>query len=454
MGTTTAGLISNSDYSLFSTVMSKITSSAAAIAQVLGYTPADQAVVTTLSSTVGSVSSAANAAQATANSVSSTVNSLSSTVAGKITSSAAAVAQVLGYVPAASGSMVSQWATSGSTINYSGHVGIGTTNPQYKLAVSGTSHLKGRVMIGNTPFMDSNFDFGPMIGNGTFYSPLVVQETITDFSNPTTLGNMNVTLLNAPSDSSVLSAGRFNLIQNTASSTANHSMIIGDYSKGLVFYEYYDANNNGQMCNPGDTCANRMTIAQGGNVGINVGAPSTTLQVGGIISPAADNNYSLGTGALRYTAVYAVNGAIQTSDERQKKNITNSDLGLDFINKLRPVSYNWKTGEDKSVHYGLIAQETEKIVNESRGVASNEPTPIVDYDKESDRYGIRYTELLSPVIKAIQEIYFKLVGHDEKITELERKVASLEAENKAKEEKNKELEQRLQNIEKALQNNK
>ena len=56
VGTTTAGVISNTDYSLFSTVVSKITSSAASIAQVLGYTPATVDSVTTLSSTVASVS--------------------------------------------------------------------------------------------------------------------------------------------------------------------------------------------------------------------------------------------------------------------------------------------------------------------------------------------------------------------------------------------------------------
>ena len=90
-GATTAGLISNSDYSLFSTVVSKITSSAASIAEVLGFTPADQASVTTLSSTVGAVSTTANTALTTANT--------------KITSSAASIEQVLGYVPAASGAV-------------------------------------------------------------------------------------------------------------------------------------------------------------------------------------------------------------------------------------------------------------------------------------------------------------------------------------------------------------
>ena len=92
-GTTTAGLISNSDYSLFSTVVSKITSSAVSIAEVLGFTPADQAEVTTLSSTVGAVSTTANTALTTANTALTTANT-------KITSSAASIEEVLGYVPA------------------------------------------------------------------------------------------------------------------------------------------------------------------------------------------------------------------------------------------------------------------------------------------------------------------------------------------------------------------
>ena len=106
-GAVTAGLISNADYLNFSTVIGKITSSAASIAQVLGFTPADTVSVTTLSSSIDSVSAA--------------VSSLN-------TNTAASFAAITS----------SQWNTSGTTINYlAGNVGIGTS------AVSSMVHVKG-----------------------------------------------------------------------------------------------------------------------------------------------------------------------------------------------------------------------------------------------------------------------------------------------------------------------
>ena len=298
VGTTTAGLISNSEYSLFSTVVSKITSSAAAIAQVLGYTPADQAVVTTLSSTVSSVSSAANAAQVTANSVSATVDSLSSTVAGKITSSSASIAQVLGYVPAASGGTSSQWVTSGSTINYSGNVGIGTASPQHKLSVSGSAYVNGRLMIGNTPLENGNIDFGPMIGAGTFASSFVQQETITDFSNTSTFGSTHSLILNGTAPSSGTTAGRFNIVQNSASSPANHPLIIGDYNiadnEGTGNITMLNAQSSIAVNNgPGSIVQivgmNSRAYNANGNVGNMFGGQFGSASLGGTVA----NNYGV-----------------------------------------------------------------------------------------------------------------------------------------------------------------
>lgn len=180
----------------------------------------------------------------------------------------------------------------------------------------------------------------------------------------------------------------------------------------------------------------RMRIENNGYVGIGTTAPSTALQVAGEISPSADNTYQLGDSTHRFTAVYAVNGTIQTSDLREKENIQGSDLGLEFINQLRPVSYSWKSGPDKILHYGLIAQETEKVVSGAHKQLVGQTIPIVDHDAKTDKYGIRYTELISPLIKAIQELAGKLAVLVTKVTTLEGKeaaqdrvIASVKAEN-------------------------
>lgn len=155
----------------------------------------------------------------------------------------------------------------------------------------------------------------------------------------------------------------------------------------------------------------------------------------GVITPSADNTYTMGDATHRFSDVYSMNAANNTSDIREKKQILDSDLGLDFITKLRPVSYLWKSGVDETQHYGLIAQETEKAVAESKNQPAAQERPvIVTYDKDSDRYGIRYTELISPVIKAIQELYAKFMSHDEMIQAQAREIASMMADKADKAE--------------------
>lgn len=135
----------------------------------------------------------------------------------------------------------------------------------------------------------------------------------------------------------------------------------------------------------------RMAIDTNGNVGIGTTGPTTKLQVAGIISPEADATLDLGTSSLRFKDIYASNNVIQTSDARLKKGVQESDLGLDFINKLRPVSYYWKQGDDRKLHYGLIAQETENVIRDSKqasGRQSEVDNVIVTHDEKTDRYGV------------------------------------------------------------------
>lgn len=118
--------------------------------------------------------------------------------------------------------------------------------------------------------------------------------------------------------------------------------------------------------------------------------------------PEADNSRDLGKSGNRYDDVYATNGTIQTSDGGEKRDITDSDLGLDFVKHLRPVRYKWHSTEEKPTrrpHYGLIAQEVKATLDEME----------VDFagyihDPEADAYGLRYSEFIGPLVKAVQEL--------------------------------------------------
>ncbi len=178
-----------------------------------------------------------------------------------------------------------------------------------------------------------------------------------------------------------------------------------------------------------------------------VGAGSTgTVQIGdGTISktygtsflfnsslvPLSDNVYTLGSSSQRWSVVYAANGTIQTSDSRLKQDIHESDLGLDFIMDLRPVSYRWTSGPDKGFHYGLIAQEARAAIlaTKLRLGLNQDPNAdlIVSRDAASDRYGLSYTELIAPIIRAVQEQEHKIDSLTDALSEIEHLKARAEA---------------------------
>ena len=158
----------------------------------------------------------------------------------------------------------------------------------------------------------------------------------------------------------------------------------------------------------------------------------------GTVRVEDDNQYDLGDPSNRWDDVYATNTTIQTSDRNDKTHISGSDLGLDFINDLRPVKYKWISGS--RYHYGLVAQEVSEslasssihtddfagyIENEIWESGSHEWTigKINEYGWDTGSFtysrqslGLRYAEMISPMIKAIQELSAKVVQLENQIS--------------------------------------
>ena len=103
-------------------------------------------------------------------------------------------------------------------------------------------------------------------------------------------------------------------------------------------------------------------------------------------------------------AVLYADATIQSSDRRLKKDISDTTLGLSFINELNPVSYKWinEKRRGSETHFGLIAQEVDEIMNKLN--MPKEAHAVVQYDEKEDKYGISYNELICPLIKSVQEL--------------------------------------------------
>ena len=153
--------------------------------------------------------------------------------------------------------------------------------------------------------------------------------------------------------------------------------------------------------------ANRISLRAGSTAGyLGVGSTDYFAWNTTDFRPTADNSYDLGVSGARFDDIYATNATIQTSDQNEKNTITNSDLGLDFINRLSPKSY--KFNSKTRTHYGLIAQDVETVLSDISKSTTDFAGFIKDdiseeQDGSSYRYGLRYNEFISPLIKAIQE---------------------------------------------------
>lgn len=141
--------------------------------------------------------------------------------------------------------------------------------------------------------------------------------------------------------------------------------------------------------------------------------PTERYQIGTTdFRPSVDNSVALGGPANRWSVVYAVNGTIQTSDQRDKENIHDLKYGLDEILKLHPVSYTWKDQPEWGTRIGLLAQEVQPVVKEVVHTGAGGSTP------DQDRMGINYSDLIPVLVKAIQE-------QQQLIEELQREIERL-----------------------------
>jgi hypothetical protein len=159
----------------------------------------------------------------------------------------------------------------------------------------------------------------------------------------------------------------------------------GNVTAGNQLRGYMVSVDNGIMASPG----NALNLFSAG---------SNPIYVMANLVPSNDNSITLGDGAHRWQLVYSVNGTVSTSDENEKTDILPLTTGLDFVERLNPISFRFASGTDRKVHMGLGARET-KATMDALGMQDH---GLVMADEGP--WGMAYSELIGPLIKAVQEL--------------------------------------------------
>jgi hypothetical protein len=141
--------------------------------------------------------------------------------------------------------------------------------------------------------------------------------------------------------------------------------------------------------------AGYLNTTGGNNVFIGLGAEGTL--------PTASNEITLGNNAHTILRC-AVTTITALSDARDKKDIQELPVGLDFVNTLKPVTFVWNDRDESGKHevkdFGFIAQDLKKA-QEDVDLAD---TLKLVYESNPEKLEASYGKLIPILIKAIQDL--------------------------------------------------
>jgi trimeric autotransporter adhesin len=374
---------------------------------------------------------------------------------------------------------VTNWSTSGNTATNANF--IGTTNDQ-DLIFKRNNVISGYLNFENTVFGVNSLPRTSDAEYATVFGANALRSNVSSLGNTaigyqalefTTTGGVNTavggsSLRNNTTGYANCSIGILSMLQNTIgyqNSAFGTSALLsntGGYRNTATGFESLRANTTGISNSAfGERSLNKSTtailnVAMGSRAMFNTTSGSRNTAIGGLslnLNTTGEYNTAIGYNALNNNTTGSNNTAIGfgaaipnntannqvrigntsityagiqvawsvTSDRRWKTNIEKSNLGLDFISKLNPVSYNRNNDEKPTREYGFIAQELEKTLRVS-GAAN---TGIISKD-DAGMYSVRYNDLLAPMVKAIQELEEKNRKQEQLINQLMTKFELLE----------------------------
>jgi cytoskeletal protein CcmA (bactofilin family) len=255
----------------------------------------------------------------------------------------------------------SQWTTNTSSGNiyYSGNVGIGTTDPQFPIDISGRTNIRGNLTVSNDVSFNGNMSIAKNINFNGSITQNNLAFTTSQWTTNTSSGNIyfvgNIGLGTTDPQFRIDISGRTNIRGNLTVSN--------------------DVSLNSNLSVDNNVFINGFQYVQG-NVGIGKYPPLYALDISG----------SLNVSSTVYATSY-----INTSDYR----IKNDPIMLDAaysVDDLRPVHYINKLSNKKDI--GFLAHEVQQIF-----------PYLVEGNKDDEKYqSMNYIGLIAVLVKEVQEL--------------------------------------------------
>jgi len=303
-----------------------------------------------------------------------------------------------------------QWATFGSDVSYnflrnstngidgtsalfiqttSGNVGIGTTTVNSRLVIQGSGATSATKNL--SLFNSAGTEMVTVLNNGN-----VGIGTTGPADKLSIYGG----------DSSVNIGGNYGSGYNGiwlsgGTATSNYHLLAANGDNNL----YINRPTGGDILfrEGGVGPGGQVVIKTNGNVGIGTTSPAAKLDVAGSVKFSSLGNDATGY----YVCLNTTTGIMSTSTTacgassiRFKENVSPLNYGLAEIEKLQPVSFNWKKDfipNNSQKQVGFIAEDVAKVIPE-----------VVGYDVQGQVVNVDYAKIVPVAVNAIQEISIKV----------------------------------------------
>jgi hypothetical protein len=196
----------------------------------------------------------------------------------------------------------------------------------------------------------------------------------------------------------------------------------GDITANGILLQKTGTNQNTAY---GISAANSLTSGANNTIiGYNSGATlqsgSNNIIIGSNASSSTasiSNEITLGNNSISVLRCQA-NSITTLSDLRDKKNIQHIPVGLNFINEITPVKFDWNTRDGSKVDitdFGFIAQDLQNAET-----TVNIKVPHLVHDNNPDKLEASYGALIPIIVKAIKELTEITANQQEEINTLKQ----------------------------------